>query len=566
MRTLLLILRVAAVLIGAAHAGISIRDHMMNEDGIQYLDLGDAYAQGDWSHVNSVWSPLYPFILGLAVRFAEPGPRWEFAVAHLVTLGIYILALCCFEFFWRTTWRALRAGSRADEPAQVTLPAWAWWLSGYALFVWSSVVLIRFRAVSPDMLVAALVYLAAGCLVRTASPSASGKDHALLGMTLGLGYLAKAVMFPLALVFLGAAGYLDRSPGKLRRWLVGTATFALVAIPLVLALSVQKGRLTFGEAGQFTYLKHVNDMPYPHRADEIPAGLGTPVHPTRLVHESPDVYEFASPVPGTYPVGLDPSYWAEGVSPRFEWRQQLRVFTGNAAYYAELFCWQLGGPLALTLLLLWLGPDTLRRGFAWRWPLALIAVASTALGVYALVYVDGRYLAPFVLMLLAGLITLVRLPDTTLSWRAVVTAGILIPVFLLIELSAFDAKYVPRRLTPGAIAWDTRAAFRRPDAPWRIAEAMHEVGIQPGDRIGFIGYAYGATFARLAQVQITAEMSWEEARKFWKQEPEARDEVLKTFSRAGAVAVVSEVPPPKSWGWIELSRSGRYAILMEHDR
>src|SRR5215213_7406828 len=99
--SLLWVLRIAAVLVGLLHTAIAIQDQSMNEDGISYLDLGDAYVAGNWRPINSVWSPLYPLILGAVLRLVRPSLHWEFTVVQLVNLGIYLLALICFEFFWR---------------------------------------------------------------------------------------------------------------------------------------------------------------------------------------------------------------------------------------------------------------------------------------------------------------------------------------------------------------------------------------------------------------------------------------------------------------------------------
>src|SRR5215208_5932895 len=202
-RWLLWGLRIAAVLVGLLYATIAIHDQSMNEDGVSYLDLGDAYLAGDWRPINSVWSPLYPLILGSVLRLVRPSLQWEFTVVHLVNFGVYVLALICFEFFWRETRRALETEVRSD-PGKIILPEWAWWTFGHTLFIWSAVVLIRLRTVTPDMVVAAIVYLAAGLLVRIGTAQSRPTTHPAFGGLLGLGYLTKAVMFPIGLIFLGA--------------------------------------------------------------------------------------------------------------------------------------------------------------------------------------------------------------------------------------------------------------------------------------------------------------------------------------------------------------------------
>ena len=39
---------------------------LSSDDPISYLDIGDAYLRGDWNAaLNSYWSPLYSWIVGL---------------------------------------------------------------------------------------------------------------------------------------------------------------------------------------------------------------------------------------------------------------------------------------------------------------------------------------------------------------------------------------------------------------------------------------------------------------------------------------------------------------------
>jgi 4-amino-4-deoxy-L-arabinose transferase-like glycosyltransferase len=90
---------------------------------------------------------------------------------------------------------------------QIGLPEWAWLGIGYALFAFASLSLIEIWAVTPDMLMAALVFLAAHLVVRILCGSNSYWMYLLLGIVLGLGYLAKAIMLPISLVFLAASAF-----------------------------------------------------------------------------------------------------------------------------------------------------------------------------------------------------------------------------------------------------------------------------------------------------------------------------------------------------------------------
>ena len=144
-----------AVAAGGVHALGAVIRQSMNPDGVAYLDIGDAYIRGDWGvAVNSYWSPLYSWILGLTMQVAQPQMRWEFPTVHLVNFVIYIIALICFERFWLELGRWRQTKLTEDD---VSLPEWLWLALGYSLFVYAALNLIRVWSVTPDMLVAAVV-------------------------------------------------------------------------------------------------------------------------------------------------------------------------------------------------------------------------------------------------------------------------------------------------------------------------------------------------------------------------------------------------------------------------
>jgi hypothetical protein len=191
--------RVALVGLAAVHTWAAVSNHSMNADGINYLDVGDAFWRGDWATaVNPVWSPLYAWLLGLAMRVFQPAMQWEFKFAHLVNFAVFIFALFCFERLWRTLWES-RPGIAWAE--------WAWWGIGYTLFTWAALGLIEIWAVTPDMLMAAFVLLAASLLLQIRQGRSSGSTFVLFGLFLGLAYLTKAVMLPIAAVFWSSAPF-----------------------------------------------------------------------------------------------------------------------------------------------------------------------------------------------------------------------------------------------------------------------------------------------------------------------------------------------------------------------
>lgn len=287
-RRLILIFWLIAVVLGAFLAWDW--RHAMDPDGISYLDMGEAYLRADWkTAVNAHWSPLYSWLLGLAMVVLKPSPFWEFSVAHLVNFAIYLLTLGSFHFFLLESLHYNRGqGAESSGNGGVTLPDWAWIALGYTLFIWSTLNLITISLVTPDMLVAAFVYMASGILLRIRRGSASWLTFILLGLVVGFGFLAKSPMLPLGLVFLGVSMF---SVGNLRRAIprvvVALVVFLLVASPYVLVLSRSKGRLTIGDTAKLAYSWWVNGTTYGVHWQGEPPGSGTPQHPTRRSSMNP---------------------------------------------------------------------------------------------------------------------------------------------------------------------------------------------------------------------------------------------------------------------------------------
>src|SRR5882762_10929536 len=72
-------------------------------DGTCYLDIASAYLRGDWHNaLNSYWSPLFSWLLALALGTFRPNPYWESTLLHLVNFAGVLAALACFEFLFRS--------------------------------------------------------------------------------------------------------------------------------------------------------------------------------------------------------------------------------------------------------------------------------------------------------------------------------------------------------------------------------------------------------------------------------------------------------------------------------
>lgn len=559
----------------------------MSEDGISYLDMGDAFLRGDFEMaVNSVWSPLYALILGTALRVTRPGMEWEFAVVHLTNLLLFVLALACFEFYWKrlSSPPGLEGGASDEDAAALSterastrLPWWAWWSIGYGLFIWVTLSLVRLWAVTPDMLVVALVFLGAGLVLRLET-SPRERTHAnmigiALGATLGVGYLAKAVMLPVAVVFLGVTGLLARRDHRLRAP-AGLAAMALVLIAgaWVVELSAANDRVTAGDIGRLAYVRHVNGVAYPFWKPGV-EGTGEPDHPPRLVSREPAAYEFATPVPGTYPLSYDPSYWYHGLEPHIGFRDQVQALLSAGFLYADLFGRELGGVLAAVITLLILRrrpPQRPYRPAAVVGPAALAVVGLATLVLYAMVYVEGRYIAPFVVLIFGGLLHAARLPREPANRRVMAAAGAVMILFLVFAIGSFNVegflKFAGRGESMGrAAAWtdgvsatsDAGSTSPKGSGHLQAAVALRAQGVRPGEEIAFVGYAFGAYFARLARVRITRQIPDEAAPEFWNLDSSSFDRLSRTLLAGESKAIVTDWRPsgPSADRWSRLGAS-----------
>jgi hypothetical protein len=419
------------------------------------------------------------------------------------------------------------------------------------LFVWISFYLTPPSLDTPDVLVFAAILLAAGILVRVAAGADGWLRFAALGIVLGLGYLAKAVMFPLGFIFLGVAPF---AVGNMRRAvprvLLALALFSIVSTPFLFLLSRSKGRFTFGDSARINYAEYVNGANLFVHWQGKPSGTGTPKHPTRKILETPPVYEYASPVAGTYPPWSDPSYWYDGVRPHFELKAQLKVLRHTLVDYFKLSA-RLGSLLAgIVVLILW---ENQLHGFLKRfWSVGFLWIpAITGLAMYALIVVQRRYLGGFLLLLWAGLFSVVRTPRTRFAGAIVRCVALAIVLFLGVQMAWSVGQSV------------VRLVFFRAPADLEVAHELVREGMVPGDKVAFVGFITGNYWARLARVSIVAEVSDEGGKKFWEARPEVRTQVLNLFAKSGAKAVLARDAPATfvAEGWRQVAGTS-YSVLM----
>jgi hypothetical protein len=565
-----------AIALGAADAWAA--RFTMNADGISYLDIGDAYWRGDWRMaINAYWSPLYSWIAGLFLKVLKPSPYWEYPLVRLVNFLIYVAALACFDFFLSNFIRCRRESVKEfGESGEVTLPEWAWWALGYSLFIWTSLVMITIGVVTPDMCVACFVYLACGLLLQIRTQAATEKAFVLLGVVLGFGYLAKAVMLSLAFIFLAAALFSLRSLRKaMPRVGVSALVFLAIAAPFMAAMSRAKGRLTFGDAGRLNYAGCVNgvDTQFPGDSgklnclefswvvgvDEIESPASKELlHPVRRIFDAPATYQFEGPVGGTYPFWYDPSYWQEGLKPHFDLGAQAQVIRRGIRSYG-LMCLHALRHVTVGLCILYLFARKrslcIKRAAA-NWPLVVPGLSGLCL--YAFLHVEDRYTAPFVLLLVLAAFSGVRIPGS--RWSRMLVAVITVSIATINVVSAYS--YVVRNPI------STRSA-----APvyWQAAMALKQLGIRSGDKVAVSTIApVGESVpfvARLAKVQIVAQVNRPD--HFFAAPPSTQSQVLQALAAVGAKAFLTQTKPPRGprdVRWEALGATNFYVCLLDKGR
>ncbi|MGQ0549413.1 MAG: hypothetical protein ACT4PY_07060 [Armatimonadota bacterium] len=542
--------------------------HAMTHDGISYLDMSDGVLQGNWAGaVNGHWSPLYPWLLAAARWIVGTDPQWEFPLVHAVNLLLFLGTLAAFDFLLREVLRSRVDAGRSGAPAWVVATV------GYVIFLWSSLNLIGTGFVAPDFAVAACAYLAAGLVLRCRREPAPLMSWAALGLALGLGYLAKAPMFPLGMVFLVLA-VVPRPrtivlPHLLSRAGLALAVFLLVAAVHVAGLYATKGRLTLGDSAWLNYLWHVNRVGVLHYQGGRP-DLGTPRNPTRMIADDPAAYEFAGPVVATYPPWFDPAYWYRGLRPRPDPKGHLITAKWSLRLYGTEHALRHWLPSGMALI--FVGAYLTRR----RWwsvealvrHTVLWTAGAAALTMYAVIHLESRYIAPFVTLLWLGAVTGVRLPpgrQVIRSASIVLVAVLMVHAALVVVVTARGARAIRRE----SIA---HRSSRPVDVHWRVAQALRQMDMQPGDRVAVIGPGIRAYWARLGRLRIVAEVpAWEEG-EFWTAEARTRQAILDRFAAVGAKIVVHEIsarPEARrvtidydAMGWQRIGGTDYYARIL----
>jgi hypothetical protein len=168
-------------------------------------------------------------------------------------------------------------------------------------------------------------------------------------------------------------------------------------------------------------------------------------------------------------------------------------------------------------------------------------------------FLQTRYIAPFVILLFAGVFSSVRLPDTQQSKRLILGLTIAVLFTIGIQFSSQSAK-------------DLRTILRKSEhIQWQIANRLSQLGIKPGEKVAILGQE-DYYWARLSKVKIVASIP--DVEEFWTANAVTRAEVLKAITKTGARAVVQRpgfmnIPDISTRGWQEISNTHCYVYLLQ---
>ncbi|MBI4244992.1 MAG: hypothetical protein HY606_12955 [Planctomycetes bacterium] len=512
----------------------------LNADGIAYIEMAEAHAQGDWNKgVSTHWQFLYPLLLAAGLLIFNPTPYWEFPLIYFTNFLVYLFAIFCLDYFLRMLIR-YRKQVTGDQSVLSELSII---VIGYSLFLYSALALYSMASTNVDLLLTGIMCLSLAMILKISMGSTGMSTFALLGVLLGVGYLAKQIMLPVGIIFLLTAFVAFKNKiQSIPKILFGLLVFLVVCSVYVISISVKKGHFTLADTGPIAYCWKVESvLPYFH-PDEISNKMP---HPPRKIHDEPAVYEFSEPVDATYPLIFNPAYWEEGLKPRYDPAIFARVFLGRLLDCFSLF---FAGPLVGLLILLIVVYSSNGRGwgnFADIMSIKIILIPILAFFlINLLVAFEPRYIIPIIPALFLSLFVSVRIPDpkVLLGGASAVAAVFLCIISLKV---AFNLLFKDHR-----------------HIQWEIGQLLKESGVQSGDKIAVVRGSgtewWRADWARYSGVKIAAEIHPWEGDKFSKLSDGGQIVLKNKLSSVGIKAIFAQTKDAvQKAGWKKLDITDR---------
>ncbi len=465
--------------------------YYINGDALTYIEMGEAFRQGRWGDlVNLATSPGYAVLLGIGQVLLDTNPLNELPLLKTVNFMCLMFSMAACELLLSCIKRqyakmAVDNGKPLPWPLVMAL--------AYSMFLLSAFNWVRPRLVAPEMAVLGLVLVSMALILRIKCDPLPYSGFALLGLCCAITYFFKTFFFPFSTVLITLAALATGSIRRaIPRALVACLAMLVVSAPLIGALSLKLGRLSYGEAGRLNYTIYVGrDRQSKH----------SPV----LLADQPQVLLYReNPFPNaTRPATFDPSHWTEGIAPSFDLTQHLRLCGVHLKQIVT------SSPFLLAALLLWfiwnLKKNALNAPRISSAPIPLLLAIPGVCGVamYCIIHVEMRYIAPFLFLLFLGLVLLPRFEGQTRREmsRCIISASLLVLVILGSVVSTVVDQSV-RSLQSAEDKPSYREAFLNMVA---IRDFLLQRNVSSGDDVGIVGLP-PFYWGRLAQLRIIAEI------------------------------------------------------------
>jgi hypothetical protein len=514
-------------------------------DAISYLNMVRAIHVGDWKLAfSSYWGLGYPLLISFVTPLFPATPAGEWVAVHVLNLVILVATFCSFYLLVGTAMRLVGSDTiLADTRKHIFLL-----LGSFAIFLSIELTMDNISRIGPDLLVSGLVFAACAMLLKLADRPTT-KGALTLGAILGLGFVVKAIFLPLTLVFAFTVFVaLWKKRPRFRYLALVLAAAGVFAVPYVGGLSWAAGHFTYGDAGPLNYAWNVNKLEPGGLWQGQPPGYGTPIHPAKMVSESPHVYLFDGPFAVTFSPFFNPPYYYQGYRRFFSLKAQIHEFAGNVFRLVKVLRFQF---VLYAVILAWIlarvassKSEPRSKPALKLWPLLFISLAGT--GTYLLVFLEARYVASFLAMTLLVLLLSVAKQDTSNSRRPVLIALLLLCCIGTLVANAHDSDR------------DLFGHFRRhelfsDDPQWKAAIYLRQNGLHPGDKVAIMSDLVSATrstWSYIDDVQIVGilggsllETQTLDFDTFWHSSAETQRLTLDNFHHTGARAVVALTKP-----------------------
>jgi hypothetical protein len=520
----------------------------LGTDLLNYLALAQTLVTSGWTaSANAFWSPLYSWLLAIPMWLhllsASNGLFW----IHVVNFGIFCGSILCFHVFLNNTLKLAAARVGADNLRWARIDS-LWYFCACGMFFFAVFGWLPNSLSTPDLLVGGLILLSAGLLAAIALRDAGWSNYLVLGLSLGLAYLAKAPAFPLALLFLISAVFLSNAERS--RWakcLGSFAMFVLVAGPFIYILSKQESRPTFGESGRVAFLMYGDGWPAYWLGEIVPGKDRAPMYD--VVCSDLPVVGFRDALPGVHPPSYAPSRWYAGIRPTLRVRQEILNLRANWHILAEMLFEEsdlFAGFLVLLLLAGW--NKGIHAILQW-WFLWLPAFFGIA--IFVIVHVEDRFIAPFLVLGTVGL----YLPMLVANARK---PGMVSRVLLAVLITQAG------RALPDAMKSLLGSKIDLPSSGSKEVAGLTQLQVPPGTKVAIIGFAPGSYWAWIGQYPIVGEIPPSGTGRFLAASPRERERIYGCLSKTGAeaVAIRGEYPQLLHENWKKVGPEDLYVRVL----